>query len=285
MITSEQLALWHKNPPHPRSILKALLDAYEQDPLAYEQTILRQLADIDLPVFSFLSVDDLQQHHHLLPPKTAKHLSVQVDVHRLPRSAEEREALRKTRSPQTWAHTPIAQGLQRLSMTSVSVTDEDVIALTSSPHLKDLTHLSLHGNFIGERGARALGEASNMPKLRCLDLSCNSLTHEAIIALTDGDPIYPLHTLHLANNDITNKSIEHFVKWPRLRTVEILYLQRNCLNNKSANFLAGSPYLKQLRCLHVQLNEIETFGVYAMEQAWPDAVLHTAGNPCDLVEW
>ena len=90
------------------------------------------------------------------------------------------------------------QYLNKLAIFSQEFGDEELLALTQSPYLKNLEELMLSHNRITAEGVQLILQCSNLQKLKVLDLSYNQLDYAAILELLYSNKLPELEELYLA---------------------------------------------------------------------------------------
>lgn len=108
--------------------------------------------------------------------------------------------------------------LTTLTMGSCGIGDDGAKALSASSALQNLTALELRGCWIGDEGAKALADSQHLRNLRNLDLEDNYITSEGTTSLA-ASPLFPqLSKLSLKDNRISNEGGWALVRASPLQT-------------------------------------------------------------------
>jgi uncharacterized protein (TIGR02996 family) len=150
--------------------------------------------------------------------------------------------------------------LTDLTVEGQDLTDAAVIALAESPRLARLARLSLRRNSIGADGAAALGASPHLGQLEELDLSNTALGDAGIEALARGTALGRLRWLNVKgvpsiprhDNGIGDRGLVALAVSPILAGVRVLNLAGNAgIGPAGIRALAGSPHLAQLEELNL----------------------------------
>lgn len=159
-------------------------------------------------------------------------------------------------------------------------------ALCKAPALANLSHLSVSGNFIMDKGMRVLSEAQ-FPVLKTLSLRANLFDNDGLTSLAhaNGLPMLtqlnlgynrfdarlivetliedfngPLDSLILDHSKFTDEHVSLLAQSPRLAELRSLDLRFNLITNEGACALSQSPYIGGLNTLKLEYNTIERAG-------------------------
>jgi uncharacterized protein (TIGR02996 family) len=200
---------------------------------------------------------------------------------------------------------PILARVRELDLSYCHLTDAAARRLAASPHLRQLTWLSLANNSLTPAGAEALA-AADMPLLRDLDLSqapwhedrigprgAQSLAgsplgarlvrlflgscgigDEGLRALAVSPHLQGLTDLDLRHNNLTEAGLAAVVErraWPGLRA---LALSNNSLRDAGARRLASAAHWDQLEALELAGCDIGDAGAAALAGAPFAALRH-----------
>jgi uncharacterized protein (TIGR02996 family) len=111
--------------------------------------------------------------------------------------------------------------------------------LTQSPWLGKLTHLSLGGNNIGDRGALLLAESSYVQQLTRLDLRCTGVGDVGVFALSRSVSLGHLTHLSLEYDHITAAGAEALCASSTLTALQTVDLRFNGIGEKGVQALRG----------------------------------------------
>ncbi len=144
------------------------------------------------------------------------------------------------------ANSPHMENLTSLSLRGLPLGVAGARALVDSPYLKHLTSLSLYGSMFGDEGVRVLASSSHLENLTNLDLSCNNINEGGARALAESPHLKHLKQLDLSNNEIGNVGVQALAESPHLKNLKRLNLSRNQIDTDGAWALAKSPRLENL---------------------------------------
>ena len=145
--------------------------------------------------------------------------------------------------------------------------DAGVQALAGSPQLKNLTRLELGVNRIGEAGARALAASTHLTNLTHLDLGNNQISEAGARSFADSQHLTNLTDLYLGNNQIGDAGVQALAAGPHLTNLTRLDLENNQISEAGAQALADNPRLENLSHLDLGGNRIGE----AVHRHWPPA--------------
>eukprot|EP00286_Rhodomonas_abbreviata_P029366 CAMPEP_0181301308 /NCGR_PEP_ID=MMETSP1101-20121128/7351_1 /TAXON_ID=46948 /ORGANISM="Rhodomonas abbreviata, Strain Caron Lab Isolate" /LENGTH=470 /DNA_ID=CAMNT_0023406597 /DNA_START=403 /DNA_END=1811 /DNA_ORIENTATION=+ len=112
---------------------------------------------------------------------------------------------------------------------------------------KQLQHLDISRNVIGDSGASILGDVlQHLPELKCLDIGCNTITCQGMASVARG--------LTKELNGVRGNS-----------NIETLLVQDNFLQPEGAQQLAlAVPFMPKLQCINVASNHVGDEGLTAL---------------------
>ncbi len=149
----------------------------------------------------------------------------------------------------------------------VGVTAEQMTPLANSPHLENLTSLSLRGRPLGVAGARALADSTHLKHLTSLSLYGSMLGDEGVQLLASSSHMENLTNLDLSNNEIGNVGVQALADSTHLKNLKRLDLSNNEIGNVGVQALADSTHLKNLKRLDLSRNQIDTDGAWALAKS------------------
>jgi hypothetical protein len=146
-------------------------------------------------------------------------------------------------------------------------------ALLASPHLSQLTHLSITHCDIGDDGVEILAKASTLPSLRHLKLSSLMLGPMAAASLSGSSRLRNVTHLDLSSNLIGDLGARALASGTHLCQLRSLDLSRNHITDRGARALAASHSLGRLEHLELlgssrdENNEISKRGAVALVES------------------
>ncbi|MEZ4468867.1 MAG: hypothetical protein R3F60_33305 [bacterium] len=159
-----------------------------------------------------------------------------------------------------------APEVAEVDLSSNQVGAEGVAALLGSP-VRQLQHLVLYDNRIGDAGARALAASPKIMGVNHLDVAYNGLTADGLTALVGPGtgltgPVY----LSVAGNSAPDAWLDALKAGPFVPHLRDLNLRRTGLTDAGAQRLAGLPFAK-LERLNVSGNALTPAGRAALQAA------------------
>ncbi len=124
-------------------------------------------------------------------------------------------------------------------------------ALLASPHLSQLTHLSITHCDIGDDGIEVLAKASTLPGLRELRLSSLMLGPMSAGSLAASSRLRGVTHLDLSSNLLGDLGARALAAGTQMRSLRVLDLSRNHITDRGAIALAAAPNLGQLERLEL----------------------------------
>lgn len=262
------------------TVLPLLREALEQDPAAYAESFIPYLKTLPLsdePVFDWIK--GLPINLRALPFVThgIRWSSSRIKLENLKELADDSN-LTSARS---------------LELSHAQVNDKGLGILCASPHLRNLTQLSLRGNQLTDKGLEQLATAQ-IASLNHLDLSGNSkITLAGVTALLKSPVTAQLTELLFEYQHLGPELGETLAKWPRIAKLKVLRLQAvdlgdpglaallerlesvetlgvnyNGLTAKSIEALTGTPSTQHLRKLELSGNRLGRAGLLKLA-SWP----------------
>jgi uncharacterized protein (TIGR02996 family) len=146
---------------------------------------------------------------------------------------------------------------------STGLCPEGLRALTSSPHLANLTALLLHYNPLGDEGAAQVGESLWLGRLRELYLSGTELGDLGVHTLASAGGLPLLTDLDLRDNRLTDAGARSLAFNRGLEQISTLWLVNNQIGEAGAEALAWTENLPHLRHLYLNYNPIGNAGAAA----------------------
>ncbi len=148
-----------------------------------------------------------------------------------------------------------AAPITTLRVTAVS--EAQLQALASCPHLANLTTLDLSQNPITNDGARALADSPHLTNLTGLNLSNSDIRDDGVQALMDSPYLLNLTSLDLSHNTlITDNSAWILAGSTSLRNLTSLDLSHTPIGNEAARRLIASAHLVKLTALNLSGSDI-----------------------------
>jgi uncharacterized protein (TIGR02996 family) len=166
---------------------------------------------------------------------------------------------------------------------SSAITAASVKALVNSPHLANLTRLSLLWNFqVGDNGVRAIVASPHLKRLTHLDLSGTGLTDAGVRTLARSPFLERLTTLRLwHNSELGDAAAQALASSPHVGNLRELDLRgwreawTNGIGDAGALALANSPHLDGLRQLHVGYwRDLTPAGLAALRDKFGDRLVY-----------
>jgi len=161
-------------------------------------------------------------------------------------------------------------GLQSLNIAEGWCVKPSILAMTTSPHLSNLRHLSLT---YGERVSEFFAELANWPQfglLKSLDLRCCDLREQGTQALASIGVRTTLEHLHLGSNEMGDDGLKALTTSPLLKNLRSLVLagdemgSTNSINDDGIIAFSKSPYIETLQTLDLSGNRIGDLGARAL---------------------
>jgi hypothetical protein len=140
----------------------------------------------------------------------------------------------------------------------------ELLALTTSPRLANLTCLDLSWNQLGDAGAAALATSQHLTRLTLLDLSWSQIGDDGATALAESPHLTRLTVLKLPENQLGDEGAAALAASPHLATLNHLDLSKNNIGDAGASALAASPYLSKFTDLLLYDNDIGPDGAAAL---------------------
>lgn len=131
------------------------------------------------------------------------------------------------------------------------------------PHFRNLTELSLPGNYLGQEfndGIGLLANSEQLTNLRKLDLSDNQLSVEDVYRITHSQNLQHLQELDITGHEIGDDRIVFEALLP-------------------------SPYLRDIRRLALNEDNLTPDAIRALQQRFPGDVLELRHQEQDEPEW
>lgn len=174
--------------------------------------------------------------------------------------------------------------VRALDLESCGLDDHSIAALLTSPHLNNLTCLSLRHNTIGPRTREAIYAASftlteldvsgcdylapltlfswmHLPGLKTLHMARCGLGNDQAVEMPSGQRLSTLETLILDDNPLGTQGCTALSYCEDLRHLKVLSLKRTQMSNASIRVLANTPHLLNLRALYADHNRLHDEGV------------------------
>lgn len=100
------------------------------------------------------------------------------------------------------------------------IKEEGTYAIQNSPILKNLSHLDLSHNTLGETGAQMLSITTNLTQLKFLNLNYNNIGENGCKCIADSDSFPLLQDLIIyTGNGINAKAKAYILRSPKLRSL------------------------------------------------------------------
>lgn len=151
---------------------------------------------------------------------------------------------------------PHVRNLTKLSLAHNRMDPAEVVQLCRSPNLAQLESLDLSQNAIGGRGIRHLAESPYLTKLTSLDLSGDELGVEDVRLLAELPRFRNLKELRLGSNGLGVTAARVLANSANLAGLRVLGLMSNRIGEGGAKALANSKYLGELTQLDVRFNNL-----------------------------
>lgn len=159
------------------------------------------------------------------------------------------------------AETAGLAGLTNLWLARVQFRHWGARALAHSPHLQQLSDLTLMTCSVGDGALVALTAAAYFPRLVKLNLAGSRLGSDEMGALLAAPPFVDLRFLNLHRTQLDDALVQQLAASPHLRELRSLHLGMNAITAAGAESLAASPHLGKLRDLDLGLNDLGDGGV------------------------
>ncbi len=164
------------------------------------------------------------------------------------------------------AESPHLANLTHLSLLQAGIDDAGVEAVAGSPFLRRLGELGLTHDTIGPVGARALAASPNLSGVTDLDLTSNQLGDDGLRLLLGSKHLMRLKGLKVGYNGITDPGAAVIAAWRGLVKFEVLDFRGNRLTDVGALAFARSKWTRNLRDLLLD-GEITPDAVTALQAA------------------
>jgi uncharacterized protein (TIGR02996 family) len=160
---------------------------------------------------------------------------------------------------------PHLANLTSLTLSMCDLGDETLALLASRPILERLTELNVLGNRFGPEGVRALAQSRHLRNLQTLYLGGNENLGDAGVRCLAASPhLRKLTDLGLWVNGITAAGAQVLAQSEVCRTLKRLRIGNNPLGDAGAAALARSPWLANLAELDLLHSEIGDEGAQAL---------------------
>jgi len=148
---------------------------------------------------------------------------------------------------------PYFQQLKKLDLSSnkLSISDRSILELTSNNSIRNLTHLDLYMNSIGNEGVKLIATCENMRNLAVLNLRFNRLDGEALKYIAESEVMSNLVDLDVGHNRI-EMGVKYLLNSPLLSKLTSLnlrcsFISDDMLEGSSFQFLTNLTYLDMMR--------------------------------------
>lgn len=166
--------------------------------------------------------------------------------------------------PHAWARCAGLRHVVALHLRDEHLGDAGAAALASSPHLAQLTALSL-GHGITADGARALAAAPSLGGVVALDLARNRLDAAAVAALVASPHLGRVREVFLGRNGLGEAGVKALVAGPWRPS--LVDLDANRLDGGAVAALCGGGMLADVATLNLSHNPVGRAGCEALAAA------------------
>jgi uncharacterized protein (TIGR02996 family) len=151
-------------------------------------------------------------------------------------------------------------------------------AIASCRALSRLAELDLHYNNLDDEEVIALSRSPHLHSLRSLDLSSNWFGPPGVLELATSSIVDGLTSLSLSFNRVGDAGAEALAASTRLSGLRALYLRSTQIGPAGGLALAGSPHLSDLTHLDLRDNPLDEATRVALESRFGQCVLLQASQ-------
>jgi Leucine-rich repeat (LRR) protein len=160
------------------------------------------------------------------------------------------------------------KNLEHLNLSSNPIGDRGFAAVSSC--LSDrLLHLNVHRCKITDLGIDASWSKESVTSVRELILSDNPIGDAGVKSLSAGmaHAVPCLNTVDFTGCGLGDNGVSHLVSSPFCEQLQVLRLSRNQISDRGALAIASAPYLTALKALTLENNEIGEPGIKGLAES------------------
>ncbi len=148
------------------------------------------------------------------------------------------------------AESPNVKNLRHLYLDNGALQSKGITYLAHSPHLHNLTHLSLA--FCWLRGdAQVIGESETFSSLKYLQLSNNNITDDVLLTMARSQHMSNLEDVNFRFSHLTSRSVVELAQSPHITQLKRLILSENPIGDDGPVAIVSSEHMQHLDFLEI----------------------------------